>query len=261
MKSQTFRPRTRCVITAGPNTTSGHGEAGKERALRIQSWARVKSHKRSSWGHLVSSLPLRDPLGQKGEINAGKSLQRRRWEEQDAGTKGGRGEPVTAAWSQGPQPRLLLSQTPAARSPTFPRVRLPACLPPSLSSSPRSKTPGEKLTQHSCHTGKSRALGPILCAELLPRPTLIQTPQPSHLPLVAVLQDFLPSPNLASCKKKKKEKKKSRSPMWHKTKEEAMVLLVWEEATKASHILQHSLPRRQATSQGQFSHLFPACRL
>ena len=127
------------------------------------------------------------------------------------------GKTITAVWSQGPQPRPLLSQTPAARSPTFPRVpgpplANPSSFPPSLLphlALSGLKLQGMSLSSTAATTGKSQAPHPChFCSELLtpvyPQLTLLilfifpwqQWPRKSH-----------PTPICPSTKKKKKSHK------------------------------------------------------
>lgn len=136
-------------------------------------------------------------------------------------TKRRNGKTITAVWSQGPQPRPLLSQTPAARSPTFPRVpgpllANPSSFPPSLLphlALSGLKLQGMSLSSTAASTGKSQAPHPChFCSELLtpvyPQLTLLtlfifpwqQWPRKSH-----------PTPICPSTKKKKGPTRL----MWH----------------------------------------------
>ena len=111
---------------------------------------------------------------------------------------------MTAPWSQGPQPRPLLSQTPAASSPTFPRVPLPSRGPPwaSPSSLPLSLDPalsGPKLQGNLPSTAatKGKSQSPSLLSLLLRAPNSYSSP--FHFPLATPVQEVSPNPNLAQC--------------------------------------------------------------
>lgn len=121
---------------------------------------------------------------------------------------------MTAAWSQGPQPRPQLSQTPAAPSPTFPGVPglpLASPAPASPSCSLRTRTPGYELIQHSCHNGKSQAPHPShFSSELLtsgyPQLTLLTL---TLFPWQQWPRKVHPTPTCPSTRKKKSQETKA----------------------------------------------------
>lgn len=134
---------------------------------------------------------------------------------------------MTAAWSQGPQPRPLLSQTPAACSPAFPRVPQPSpsqslLLPPHLALS-GLKLQGTSLSSTAATPGKSTRPPTTRFFSILS-----SSPQGIHPFKLLTFSIFLwqqvvgevsSQPNLAKCKKRKKEKKEKSHKIYVTLKE------------------------------------------